>query len=146
MFDASISLFKFHPSHRTDKVSTYTPLDADALVLVTLCCDHDVCLVQYKHVNFLRVDESELLTPVQDRTRGTDHNLLLELHPSLHCTKRNSPYEHVLDTSLTFLYTDSIHHIQSFSSLLSIDLLFHILFHMLLKDTLKYIVADRCIA
>lgn len=68
--------------------SVNTPLDANALVLVTLCGDHDICLVQHKHINFLWVDKSELLAPVQDRAGGADHNLLLELHPSLHCTDR----------------------------------------------------------
>lgn len=72
------------------KVHTYTPLNANTLVLVTLRGDHDVCLVQYEHFNFLRVDEFELLAPVQHRTGGADHNLLLELHPSLHWTKQKS--------------------------------------------------------
>lgn len=81
-----------HPSKCTDKVSAYTPLDANALVLVTLCGDHDVCLVQNKHFNFLWVDEFELLAPVQDCARSADHNLLLELHPSLHCTDIDLSY------------------------------------------------------
>lgn len=65
-------------------MSTHPPLDANALVLMTLCGNHDVCLIQNKYVNFLWVDEFELLAPVQDCAGGADHDLLLELHPSFH--------------------------------------------------------------
>uniref|UniRef100_A0AAY4D9C5 Uncharacterized protein n=1 Tax=Denticeps clupeoides TaxID=299321 RepID=A0AAY4D9C5_9TELE len=54
------------------------PLDADALVLVTLCGNHDVGLVQHKHLDLLGVDEPEFRAPVQHCTRRADHNLFLE--------------------------------------------------------------------
>uniref|UniRef100_A0A3B4D556 Uncharacterized protein n=1 Tax=Pygocentrus nattereri TaxID=42514 RepID=A0A3B4D556_PYGNA len=53
---------------------------------VTLCGNHNVCLIQHKHFDFLGVDELELLAPVQDCAGGANHNLLLELHPPLHWT------------------------------------------------------------
>uniref|UniRef100_A0A8C4ZW28 Uncharacterized protein n=1 Tax=Gadus morhua TaxID=8049 RepID=A0A8C4ZW28_GADMO len=60
------------------------PLDADALVLVALRGDHDVRLVQHKHLDHLGVDELKLDAPVQHGPRGADDDLLLELHAPLH--------------------------------------------------------------
>ncbi|MFT7812897.1 hypothetical protein AGIG_G18398 [Arapaima gigas] len=60
------------------------PLDAYALVLVALCGNHDISLVQDKHLDLLGVDELELYAPVQHCARSADDNLFLDLHPSLH--------------------------------------------------------------
>uniref|UniRef100_A0A8C7HPC5 Uncharacterized protein n=1 Tax=Oncorhynchus kisutch TaxID=8019 RepID=A0A8C7HPC5_ONCKI len=53
-----------------------SPLDPDALVLVTLCGNHDVSLVQDEDADLLRVDDLQC----------PDDNLLLKLRPSVHCS------------------------------------------------------------
>uniref|UniRef100_A0A3P8XK23 Uncharacterized protein n=1 Tax=Esox lucius TaxID=8010 RepID=A0A3P8XK23_ESOLU len=70
--------------HRVLKCGGEQPLDSDALVLVTLCGDHDVSLVQHKDADLLGVDDLEFGAPVQDRARCPNDDLLLELHPSVH--------------------------------------------------------------
>uniref|UniRef100_A0A8C7FVC2 Uncharacterized protein n=1 Tax=Oncorhynchus kisutch TaxID=8019 RepID=A0A8C7FVC2_ONCKI len=65
---------------------TNSPLDPDALVLVTLCGDHDISLVQDKDADLLGVDDLQFGAPVQDRARCPDDNLLLKLRPSVHCS------------------------------------------------------------
>lgn len=40
------------------------PLDANALVLMTLCGYHDISLIQHKHSDLLWVDELQLCAPV----------------------------------------------------------------------------------
>uniref|UniRef100_A0A8C2CZZ6 Uncharacterized protein n=1 Tax=Cyprinus carpio TaxID=7962 RepID=A0A8C2CZZ6_CYPCA len=44
-----------------------SPLNADALVLVSLCGDHHIGLVQNKHFDLFGVDELQLNAPVQNR-------------------------------------------------------------------------------
>lgn len=61
-----------------------SPLNADALVLVSLCGDHDISLVQNKHFDLFRVDELQLNAPVQNRPRCADDDLLLDLNATLH--------------------------------------------------------------
>uniref|UniRef100_A0A7N6A380 Uncharacterized protein n=1 Tax=Anabas testudineus TaxID=64144 RepID=A0A7N6A380_ANATE len=51
------------------------PLDTDTLVLVSLCCNHDVSLIQYKHFDLLGVYELELTAPVQHGTRCANDNI-----------------------------------------------------------------------
>uniref|UniRef100_A0A673ZEW2 Uncharacterized protein n=1 Tax=Salmo trutta TaxID=8032 RepID=A0A673ZEW2_SALTR len=63
-----------------------SPLDPDALVLVTLCGDHDISLVQDKDADLLGVDDLQFRAPVQDCARCPDDNLLLKLCPSVHCS------------------------------------------------------------
>uniref|UniRef100_A0A3Q3LAU5 Uncharacterized protein n=1 Tax=Mastacembelus armatus TaxID=205130 RepID=A0A3Q3LAU5_9TELE len=53
------------------------PLDANALVSMTLCSDHHISLIQYKHCNFLGVNEFVLGAPVKDCTWCSNDNLLL---------------------------------------------------------------------
>uniref|UniRef100_A0A674BFT6 Uncharacterized protein n=1 Tax=Salmo trutta TaxID=8032 RepID=A0A674BFT6_SALTR len=60
------------------------PLNAYALVLVSLCSNHDISLIQDKHFNLLGVDEFKLQTPVQHGAWRPNHHLLLELRASLH--------------------------------------------------------------
>uniref|UniRef100_A0A8C6V269 Uncharacterized protein n=1 Tax=Neogobius melanostomus TaxID=47308 RepID=A0A8C6V269_9GOBI len=60
------------------------PLYPDALVLVPLCSDHHVGLIQDKHADLLWFDELELGTPVQHGARCPDHYLLLQLHTPWH--------------------------------------------------------------
>uniref|UniRef100_A0A8C1ET61 Uncharacterized protein n=1 Tax=Cyprinus carpio carpio TaxID=630221 RepID=A0A8C1ET61_CYPCA len=57
-----------------------SPLNADALVLVSLCGDHHISLVQNKHFDLFRVNELQLNTPVQNRPRCADDDLLLDLN------------------------------------------------------------------
>lgn len=61
-----------------------SPLNADALVLVSLCGDHDISLVQNKHFDLFRVDELQLDAPVQNCPRCADDDLLLDLNATLH--------------------------------------------------------------
>lgn len=60
------------------------PMDAYALVPVSLRGDHDICLVQDKHSDLLGVDQLVLGAPVEDRARRSDHNLLLQWDASVH--------------------------------------------------------------
>uniref|UniRef100_A0A8D2PZT2 Uncharacterized protein n=1 Tax=Varanus komodoensis TaxID=61221 RepID=A0A8D2PZT2_VARKO len=53
-----------------------SPLDADALVLVSLGGDHDICLIQDKDSDLLGVNELELGAPVQDRAWRANDDLL----------------------------------------------------------------------
>ena len=53
------------------------PLNTDALVLVTLCGDHDIGLVQHKHSDLFGVKDLQLEGPVEDGPRRSDHNLFL---------------------------------------------------------------------
>uniref|UniRef100_A0A4W3GN96 Uncharacterized protein n=1 Tax=Callorhinchus milii TaxID=7868 RepID=A0A4W3GN96_CALMI len=46
-----------------------SPLNSNALVLVTLGCNHDISLVQDKHFDVLGVDEAQLCAPVHDLPR-----------------------------------------------------------------------------
>uniref|UniRef100_A0A8C4SF22 Uncharacterized protein n=1 Tax=Erpetoichthys calabaricus TaxID=27687 RepID=A0A8C4SF22_ERPCA len=41
------------------------PLNSNALVLVTLGCNHDICFIQYKDSNFLWFNKFQLGTPVK---------------------------------------------------------------------------------
>lgn len=59
-------------------------MDTYALVPMTLCGDHHISLVQHKHSNLLWVDELVLGAPVEDCTRRSYDNLLLQLGASLH--------------------------------------------------------------
>lgn len=61
-----------------------SPVDADALVPVTLGGNHHVGLVEHEHGDLLRVDEFVFGAPVQDCAWSSNHNLLLQLHASLH--------------------------------------------------------------
>uniref|UniRef100_A0A8C1V875 Uncharacterized protein n=1 Tax=Cyprinus carpio TaxID=7962 RepID=A0A8C1V875_CYPCA len=61
-----------------------SPLNADALVLVSLCGDHHIGLVQNKHFDLFGVDELQLNAPVQNRPRCADDDLLLDLNATLH--------------------------------------------------------------
>lgn len=60
------------------------PMDAYALVSVSLRGDHYIRLVQDKHSDLLGVDELVLGAPVKDRARRSDHNLLLQWDASVH--------------------------------------------------------------
>uniref|UniRef100_A0A3Q3KNQ1 Uncharacterized protein n=1 Tax=Monopterus albus TaxID=43700 RepID=A0A3Q3KNQ1_MONAL len=55
------------------------PLDADTLVLVSLCGDHDISLIQNKHFDLLGLYELEFTAPVQHGTRCANNNLFLQL-------------------------------------------------------------------
>lgn len=61
-----------------------SPLDADALVLVTLHADHDISLVQHKHLNFLGVYHLFFAYPVRHGAWSANHDLLLDFTPSLY--------------------------------------------------------------
>lgn len=61
-----------------------SPLDTDALVLVALHGDHDVGLVQDKHLNLLGVDHLFFGQPVGHGAGGADHDLLLDFTSSRH--------------------------------------------------------------
>lgn len=63
---------------------SFLPLDADALVLVALCCDHDISLVKHKYHYLLGVYEFEFTAPVQHGTWCANNNLFLQLHAPLH--------------------------------------------------------------
>uniref|UniRef100_A0A3B1IZ51 Uncharacterized protein n=1 Tax=Astyanax mexicanus TaxID=7994 RepID=A0A3B1IZ51_ASTMX len=56
-------------------------LDGVQCLLFTFQLDdvgvRDDALIQHKHIDFLGVDKPELLAPVQDCSRGANHNLLL---------------------------------------------------------------------
>uniref|UniRef100_A0A3B4A9Y3 Uncharacterized protein n=1 Tax=Periophthalmus magnuspinnatus TaxID=409849 RepID=A0A3B4A9Y3_9GOBI len=54
---------------REQDCKCFSPLDSYALVLMALCGDHDVGLVQHKNAYFLWLDEFELGTPVEHRPR-----------------------------------------------------------------------------
>ena len=60
------------------------PVDADALVPMTLRGDHHVGLVQNEHGDLLGVDELVLGAPVEDGAGRPDDNVLLQLDASLH--------------------------------------------------------------
>lgn len=66
------------------KARLSSPLNADALVLVSLCGDHHISLVQNKHFDLFRVNELQLNTPVQNRPRCADDDLLLDLNATIH--------------------------------------------------------------
>uniref|UniRef100_A0A3B3S3Z3 Uncharacterized protein n=1 Tax=Paramormyrops kingsleyae TaxID=1676925 RepID=A0A3B3S3Z3_9TELE len=55
----------------------HLPLDANTLVLVALCGNHDISFIEHKHLNLLGVNELELNTPVQHCARGANNNMLL---------------------------------------------------------------------
>uniref|UniRef100_A0A672NXW9 Uncharacterized protein n=1 Tax=Sinocyclocheilus grahami TaxID=75366 RepID=A0A672NXW9_SINGR len=61
-----------------------SPLNADALVLVSLCGDHHISLVQNKHFDLFRVNELQLNAPVQNRPGCADDDLLLDLNATIH--------------------------------------------------------------
>lgn len=63
---------------------TEIPLDTYALVLMALGGNHHISFIQNKHLDLLGFDELQLLTPVQDSTRSTNHNLFRQLCSSLH--------------------------------------------------------------
>uniref|UniRef100_A0A8C4CGB6 Uncharacterized protein n=1 Tax=Denticeps clupeoides TaxID=299321 RepID=A0A8C4CGB6_9TELE len=60
-----------------------SPLDADALVLVSLRGDHNVGLIEHENLDLLGVDELQLVAPVQDGARRADDDVLLNLLPSV---------------------------------------------------------------
>lgn len=68
-----------------------SPLNADALVLVSLCGDHHISLVQNKHFDLFRVNELQLNAPVQNRPRCADDDLLLDLNATLHWQRAQQP-------------------------------------------------------
>uniref|UniRef100_A0A3Q3F4K7 Uncharacterized protein n=1 Tax=Labrus bergylta TaxID=56723 RepID=A0A3Q3F4K7_9LABR len=59
------------------------PVDANALVPVTLCRNHHICLVQHKHCDLLWVNELVFGAPVEDRAWCSNDNLLLQLDASI---------------------------------------------------------------
>lgn len=75
---------KFEFAIKSFSDQTEIPLDTYALVLMALGGNHHISFIQNKHLDLLGVDELELLTPVQDSTRSTNHNLFLQLCSSLH--------------------------------------------------------------
>lgn len=59
-------------------------VDANALILVTLCCYHDVGFIQYENADLSDVENTEFAAPVQHFARRTDDYVIVEL-----CTTRN---------------------------------------------------------
>uniref|UniRef100_A0A8C5HRX8 Uncharacterized protein n=1 Tax=Gouania willdenowi TaxID=441366 RepID=A0A8C5HRX8_GOUWI len=57
----------------------HKPLNANTLVLVTLCGNHDVSFIQDKHLDLLGVYEPKFTAPVQHSTRCANDDLLLHL-------------------------------------------------------------------
>uniref|UniRef100_A0A8C8DUV0 Uncharacterized protein n=1 Tax=Oryzias sinensis TaxID=183150 RepID=A0A8C8DUV0_9TELE len=72
-----------------------SPLDSDALVPEALSGDHHVGLVQHKHADFLEVDHLVLGAPVQECSRRSDDDLLLQLDASHFHIQAELP--HLLD-------------------------------------------------
>lgn len=62
----------------------FLPLDADAVVLVTLCGDHDIGLIQHKHLDLFGVNELQFCAPIQHGSGCADYDLLLQLAAALH--------------------------------------------------------------
>uniref|UniRef100_A0A8C6ZQV3 Uncharacterized protein n=1 Tax=Nothoprocta perdicaria TaxID=30464 RepID=A0A8C6ZQV3_NOTPE len=60
------------------------PLNADALILMTLGCNHYISLIQDKHFDFLGIYEFQFGTPVQHGARCANYNLLRDLQTPLH--------------------------------------------------------------
>lgn len=58
------------------------------MVPEALSGDHHVGLVQHKHADFLEVDHLVLGAPVQECSRRSDDDLLLQLDASLHCSRQ----------------------------------------------------------
>lgn len=73
---------------------TCSPLDSDALVLVTLGGNHDISFIQHKYPDLFWVKKLKFSTPVLHRARGTNNNLFLELCSFRHCdiqTEKSKP-------------------------------------------------------
>lgn len=54
-------------------------VQSDALVLVTLLCDHDVGFVEYEDLDFRQVEGAELERPVEDLSRRSDDDVIDQL-------------------------------------------------------------------
>lgn len=67
-----------------------SPLDTDALVLVPLGGNHDICFIQDKDFDFLGINELQLGAPVQDSARGANDDLLCYLLPTFHWEEMRS--------------------------------------------------------
>uniref|UniRef100_A0A674HIF1 Uncharacterized protein n=1 Tax=Taeniopygia guttata TaxID=59729 RepID=A0A674HIF1_TAEGU len=59
------------------------PLNADALVLVTLGGDHHICLIQHEHLDLLGIYEFQFGTPVQHGARSSFPHSCLWCFPLL---------------------------------------------------------------
>uniref|UniRef100_A0A8C9S8C9 Uncharacterized protein n=1 Tax=Scleropages formosus TaxID=113540 RepID=A0A8C9S8C9_SCLFO len=51
------------------------PLDAYTLILVALCGNHDISLIQHKHLDLFGINELKLEAPVQHCARSANDNL-----------------------------------------------------------------------
>uniref|UniRef100_A0A3Q0SB52 Uncharacterized protein n=1 Tax=Amphilophus citrinellus TaxID=61819 RepID=A0A3Q0SB52_AMPCI len=71
-------LFKCGREQQHLAVFRHLPLDAYTLVLVTLCGDHNVSLVEHKHLNFLGVYKPEFTAPIQHGPRCANNYLFLQ--------------------------------------------------------------------
>uniref|UniRef100_A0A8C5Q9I3 Uncharacterized protein n=1 Tax=Leptobrachium leishanense TaxID=445787 RepID=A0A8C5Q9I3_9ANUR len=60
-------------------VMRHSPLDSDALILVSLRSDHHIGFIEHKHLDLLGIDKPQLGAPVQHGTRRADHNLLRKI-------------------------------------------------------------------
>lgn len=87
-------------------------MDTDALVLMTLCRNHHISLIQHKHRNLLGVDDLKLGTQVQDCAWRSNDNLLLQFFPSLHWTDEDNQrtiqylvHHSLLESRITANYT-----------------------------------------
>lgn len=68
----------FHLSFKTHSFLSPLPLSllySDDLVSLFLLVNHDVCFVQHKHCDPIRVNDSLILYPVQQRVRCTEDNV-----------------------------------------------------------------------
>lgn len=62
----------------------YSLVDSNALVLMTLCCNHHVGFIQHEHANLLYVKYTELAAPIKHLPGRTNDDVVIQL-----CTASN---------------------------------------------------------
>lgn len=85
---SGIELVTRHPVNCTR--SPPLPLDADALILVTLGGYHDIGFIQDKDFDLLGVNEFQLGAPIQDGARCANDNLFSNLLATFHYSWKRS--------------------------------------------------------
>lgn len=73
------NLFDTICSKRDELRVQYSLVDSNALVLMTLCCNHHVGFIQHEHANLFYIEYAELAAPIEHLSGRTNDDVVIQL-------------------------------------------------------------------
>lgn len=62
----------------------YSLVNANALILMSLCIDHDIGFIQHEHRDFFDVKHTEFRAPIQNFSRCANDDVVIQFGITVH--------------------------------------------------------------